>query len=255
MHIIEEEETREQLQKNKEMILLKSSNNTMDMIFRRVDYYLKKKITDDARNGSMDNYIAELIQYSNVYYEQLITNIGLSFKIDIISSIFSGNYLDDKMMTSYNERIIEIYFNKLNYVLSMPLVEMYSNFTDMSNEDRNLLFSCVKHFLNGLLKLTADIILSFIRSIYNGDIDIVDIDYYHEGWHKANLNASGSNYLDEVFNLIYSKVTDEPWSEQELEVHNFLYIVASVFNHYQLDPTGSLLINYFTKKGNGYGIL
>ena len=60
---------------------LSVNNFAIDRIFYKVDNTLRTKVISEANSVVVHKYIGELLYYQSSYYEQLLVNLGIEFKL------------------------------------------------------------------------------------------------------------------------------------------------------------------------------
>ena len=248
MNIEEKEQAYAELYKNNIKQVELASDPTMDQIFQKVMVKLKRDVLTEREDGALDRFLKDLVTYSDVYYSQILTNLGMEFKINLFNAIMSSGEL-----YTYNEAILDIWERKVAKVLSMPLMELYIGLTSHEEEKRLLMLS-IKIYIKGLLASIASSLTYLCKIIFNDDrITVDNALFYYESYFKEEIEIKLSLLVDEVIASIIKKDVhggEIPWTDDEANVSDFLSIIAVVFNNVNVDPIGVMIEQEIKRRKN-----
>lgn len=249
MNIEEKEQAYAELYKHSIKQVELATDPTMDQIFQKVMVKLKQDTLTERENGSLDRFLKDLVTYSDVYYSQILTNLGMEFKINVFNTIMSSGEL-----YTYNESILDIWERKVAKVLSMPLMELYMGLSS-SEEMRSLLMLSVKIYIKGLLASIASSLAYLCKIIFNDrELAVDDALFYYESYFKEEIEIKLSLLVDEIVATVIKKDVhgdDAPWTEDEVNVVDFLSIMAVVFHNINVDPIGVMIEQEMKRRKNG----
>lgn len=206
---------------------LVNSNPTMDSVFYKVDNALKNNIINDSKKEVINRYIGELLYYKADYYEQLLVNLGMEFKLRAYHLNKSDYNIVTPEINEMGETLIEEFSERCKFIMSRPLLEIYYSLTndepigdDYSHNDK--LMSVIKNFIKELLKM----IYYNVRGIVRAEVtpkerpskDALALVYY--GYYLEYQDFCINQILDVSFSCIRSE--DEPWTDDDREVYDFL---------------------------------
>lgn len=201
------------------------SNPTMDTVFYKVDSALKDKIMNDSKREVISKYIGELLYYKVDYYEQLLVNLGMEFKLRAYH-LCKSDY--NKISPEINElgyTLIEEFSERVKFIMSRPLLEIYYNLQNDESigddySESNKLMSVIKNFIYELLKMVFYNVKGMVNSEANGNPskDALSLMYY--GYYLEYQDFCVNQILDVSFSSIRGE--DEPWSDDDRGVYDFL---------------------------------
>ena len=201
------------------------SNPTMDTVFYKVDSALKDKIMNDSKKEVIAKYIGELLYYKVDYYEQLLVNLGMEFKLRAYH-LCKADY--NKISPEINElgyTLIEEFSERVKFIMSKPLLEIYYNLQNDESigddySESNKLMSVIKNFIYELLKMVFYNVKGMVNSEANGNPskDALSLMYY--GYYLEYQDFCINQILDMSFSTIRGQ--DEPWSDDDRGVYDFL---------------------------------
>ena len=201
------------------------SNPTMDTVFYKVDSALKDKIMNDSKKEVIAKYIGELLYYKVDYYEQLLVNLGMEFKLRAYH-LCKADY--NKISPEINElgyTLIEEFSERVKFIMSRPLLEIYYNLQNDESigddySESNKLMAVIKNFIYELLKMIFYNVKGIVNSEANGNPskDALSLMYY--GYYLEYQDFCINQILDMSFSTIRGQ--DEPWSDDDRGVYDFL---------------------------------
>lgn len=185
-------------------------SKSVDDLFYKVSRDLRK-ISEDRANDStaFDITISQLVQYDEYYYDQLLTNLGMDYKLKIFIT-YQKLGLNQDILTRIKART----FGKLKIIVSKPIMDVYfqkEDYGHLSKSDVNSLISRILTALEeGILGL-ADCISHLVRS----DNDDTEYDHFY-----ANYLISLEYLIETILNALYDK--DIPMSKIELIGYSYI---------------------------------
>lgn len=201
------------------------TNPTMDTVFYKVDSALKDKIMNDSKREVISKYIGELLYYKVDYYEQLLVNLGMEFKLRAYH-LCKVDY--NKISPEINDlgySLIEEFSERVKFIMSKPLLEIYYNLQNDESigddySESNKLMSVIKNFIYELLKMVFYNVKGMVNSEANGNPskDALSLMYY--GYYLEYQDFCINQILDMSFSTIRGQ--DEPWSDDDRGVYDFL---------------------------------
>ena len=205
---------------------LSNSNPIFDSIFYKVDDKLKNRILDQANKEYMNKYIGELLYYESTYYEQLIVNLGIEFKLRSYQLSYCDRLLKEKYLEDIigMKSLIEEFENRISFVLSRPLLDIYDGIyfgeKTLSN-NYPLYISLIKNYINELLKMMFGTIrdMVFRERVDNDTRDTLSFIYH--SYYLESQQFQMDLILDEVWNAVHVQ-DDSPWTEEEEAVYDFM---------------------------------
>lgn len=211
---------------NKAYQSLINSNPTMEMMFYKVNDDLTKNIINDSRKEVISNYIGELLYYKTDYYEQLLVNLGIEFKLRAYNLCKSDYNITSPEINEMGSSLISEFTERCKFIMSRPLIEIYYGLQndETISEDyshNNKLMSVIKNFIQELLKMLYYNVQGMVRAEITGNNpskDALSIMYY--GYYLEYQDFCVTQILDMSFNSIRS--LDEPWSDNDITVYEFL---------------------------------
>lgn len=136
---------------------LAEANPTMESLFYKVNDAIKDQIISDSKREVISTYIGELLYYKVDYYEQLLVNLGMEFKLRAYHLNKSDYNIKSPELNDTAISLINEFTERVKFVLSRPLLDIYYNLQneesigeDYSNS--NKLMSLIKNFISELLK-------------------------------------------------------------------------------------------------------
>ena len=225
----DKDEVRKELRKieiDKAYKSLVESNPTMDMMFYKVNNDLTKNIINDSRKEVISNYIGELLYYKTDYYEQLLVNLGIEFKLRAYNLCKADYNIVSPELNDMSYSLINEFTERCKFILSRPLIEIYYG---LQNDERiaddyshnNQLMSVIKNFIQELLKMLYINVQGMVRAEVTGNNpsrDALSIMYY--GYYLEYQDFCITQILDMSFSAIRS--SDEPWLDDDVTVYEFL---------------------------------
>ena len=220
---------------------LSVNNFAIDRIFYKVDNTLRTKVISEANSVVVHKYIGELLYYQSSYYEQLLVNLGIEFKLRCYTL-----HTQDRLLNVCNideaigqRLLIEEFHERIKFALATPLIDMYYNITygdeETTENARNMIMSISKNFINVLL---TTIFWNVREMVYRERITKETkntLSFIYHSFYLENLEYQMINNLDEVFSVIHNQ-DDGPWSEEEMNVYDFLLNLGYCFASPKTDP-------------------
>ena len=215
---------------------LSGNSLAMDRIFYKVDDTLRTKVLSEANSAVIQKYIGELLYYQSSYYEQLLVNLGMEFKLRCYALHSQDRLLNvcniDEVMGQ--RLLVDEFHERIKFAMATPLIELYYNTTygdeESTENARNMIISISKNFIVALLNT---IFWNVRELVYREKVNKEAKDtlsFIYHSFYLENLEFQMINNLDEVFSVIHTR-DDGPWSEEEVNVYDFLmnlgYCVAS----------------------------
>ena len=201
------------------------SNPTMDTVFYKVDTALKDKIISDSKREVISKYIGELLYYKVDYYEQLLVNLGMEFKLRAYHLCKSDYNKISPEINDLGYSLIEEFSERVKFIMSKPLLEIYYNLQNDESigddySESNKLMSVIKNFIYELLKMVFYNVKGMVNSEANGNPskDALSLMYY--GYYLEYQDFCVNQILDVSFSSIRGE--DEPWSNDDRGVYDFL---------------------------------
>ena len=201
------------------------SNPTMDTVFYKVDSALKDKIMNDSKREVISKYIGELMYYKVDYYEQLLVNLGMEFKLRAYHLCKSDYNKISPEINDLGYSLIEEFSERVKFIMSKPLLEIYYNLQNDESigddySESNKLMSVIKNFIYELLKMVFYNVKGMVNSEANGNPskDALSLMYY--GYYLEYQDFCINQILDMSFSTIRGQ--DEPWSDDDRGVYDFL---------------------------------
>lgn len=179
-------------------------SKSVDDLFYKVSRDLRK-ISEERANDSkvFDFTISQLVQYDEYYYDQLLTNLGMDYKLKIFIT-YQKLGLNQDILTRIEART----FGKLKTIVSKPIMDVYFQREDygfLNDIEVNSLISKILTALEeGILGL-ADCISHLIRS----DNDDTEYDHFY-----ANYLIALEYLIETILNALFDK--DIPMSKSDL---------------------------------------
>lgn len=204
---------------------LAEANPTMESLFYKVNDAIKDQIISDSKREVISTYIGELLYYKVDYYEQLLVNLGMEFKLRAYHLNKSDYNIKSPELNDSAISLINEFTERVKFVLSRPLLDIYYNLQneesigeDYSNS--NKLMSLIKNFISELLKMIYYNIRGMVRSenLDRPNKDALSIIYY--GYYLEYQDFCITQILDNLFSCI--RAYDEPWTDDDVTVHEFL---------------------------------
>ena len=205
---------------------LSKSNPIYDSIFYKIDNKLKHRILDQATKEYMNKYIGELLYYESTYYEQLIVNLGIEFKLrsyqlSYCDRLLKEKYLDDIVGMS---SLLEEFENRVSFVLSRPLLDIYDGIYFEEKTLTNnypLYISLIKNYINELLKMMFGTIRDMVFKD-RVDKDSKDtLSFIYHSYYLENQQFQMDLILDEIWTVVHTQ-DDSPWTREEEAVYDFM---------------------------------
>lgn len=212
-----------EIQRQQQAII--ESNPTMDTVFYKVDTALKDKIISDSKREVISKYIGELLYYKVDYYEQLLVNLGMEFKLRAYHLCKSDYNKISPEINDLGYTLIEEFSERVKFIMSKPLLEIYYNLQNDESigddySESNKLMSVIKNFIYELLKMVFYNVKGMVNSEANGNPskDALSLMYY--GYYLEYQDFCINQILDMSFSTIRGQ--DEPWSNDDRGVYDFL---------------------------------
>lgn len=238
--MLEKDTLRKELEeKNKEKLLndLRNMDDTYNNLFYKVDHKIRKEILEED-DKKVKEYIGELMYHQSEFYEQLLVNLGIEFKLRAYQ-LHKNDYALNRAESNSGETILKEFEQRVNFIMANPFLDLYYRLefgdeVDMDKDFSKLVMKVVQRYIKELLKM----VFYNVRGIVQRDIIHKDnkdtLSFIYHGYYLQYMDYTITQLLDEVFSVIRDK--DEPWSDEESNVYDLLLNLGYCFCSPKSDP-------------------
>ena len=238
--MLEKDTLRKELEeKTSERLLndLRNMDDTYNNLFYKVDHKIRKEILEED-DKKVKEYIGELMYHQSEFYEQLLVNLGIEFKLRAYQ-LHKNDYALNNAESNTGETILKEFEQRVNFIMANPFLDLYYRleFGDEVDKDidlSKLVMKVVQRYIKELLKMVFYNVRGMIQRdvIYKDNKDTLSFVYH--GYYLQYMDYTITQLLDEVFSVI--RDNDEPWNEEESNVYDLLLNLGYCFCSPKSDP-------------------
>lgn len=239
--MLEKDILRKELEeKNKEKLLndLRNMDDTYNNLFYKVDHKIRKEILEED-DKKVKEYIGELMYHQSEFYEQLLVNLGIEFKLRAYQ-LHKNDYALNRAESNSGETILKEFEQRVNFIMANPFLDLYyrlefgDELEDENKEFSKLVMKVVQRYIKELLKMVFFNVRGMVQRdvVYKDNKDTLSFVYH--GYYLQYMDYTITQLLDEVFSVIRDK--DEPWSDEESNVYDLLLNLGYCFCSPKSDP-------------------
>ena len=240
--MLEKDTLRKELEeKNKEKLLndLRNMDDTYNNLFYKVDHKIRKEILEED-DKKVKEYIGELMYHQSEFYEQLLVNLGIEFKLRAYQ-IHKNDYALNRAESNNGETILKEFEQRVNFIMANPFLDLYyrlefgDELEDENREFSKLVMKVVQRYIKELLKMVFFNVRGMVQRdiIYKDNRDTLSFVYH--GYYLQYMDYTITQLLDELFFVII-RDKDEPWSDEESNVYDLLLNLGYCFCSPKSDP-------------------
>ena len=230
--MLEKDTLRKELdEKNKEKLLndLRNMDDT---------YNIRKEILEED-DKKVKEYIGELMYHQSEFYEQLLVNLGIEFKLRAYQ-IHKNDYALNRAESNNGETILKEFEQRVNFIMANPFLDLYYRLefgdeVDMDKDFSKLVMKVVQRYIKELLKMVFFNVRGMVQRdiIYKDNRDTLSFVYH--GYYLQYMDYTINQLLDELFFVII-RDKDEPWNEEEINIYDLLLNLGYCFCSPKSDP-------------------
>lgn len=238
--MLEKDTLRKELEeKTSERLLndLKNMDNTYNNLFYKVDHKIRKEILEED-DKKVKEYIGELMYHQSEFYEQLLVNLGIEFKLRAYQ-LHKNDYALNNAESNDGETILKEFEQRVNFIMANPFLDLYYRleFGDKAETDvdfSKLVMKVVQRYIKELLKMVFYNVRGMVQRdvIYKDNKDTLSFVYH--GYYLQYMDYTITQLLDEVFSVIRNN--DEPWNDEESNIYDLLLNLGYCFCSPKSDP-------------------
>lgn len=239
--MLEKDTLRKKLdEKNKEKLLndLRNMDDTYNNLFYKVDHKIRKEILEED-DKKVKEYIGELMYHQSEFYEQLLVNLGIEFKLRAYQ-IHKNDYALNRAESNSGETILKEFEQRVNFIMANPFLDLYYRLefgdeVDMDKDFSKLVMKVVQRYIKELLKMVFYNVRGMVQRdiIYKDNRDTLSFVYH--GYYLQYMDYTITQLLDELFFVII-RDKDEPWNEEEINIYDLLLNLGYCFCSPKSDP-------------------
>ena len=220
--------------------LIAEASNTAysaEHIFQKLNFAIQNKITNDLKPEIVNKYVGELMYYQTVYYEQLLVNLGMEFKLRIYQ-LYKMNHLDVIKNT------IHEFTERCKFLLSIPILDLYYNdiyMADPNDDQRHLMISVIKNFIPELFEcISSTVNMLILNETQTSSLN--NLNYMYHAYYLPILEGNIYQLIDNVRAMYFGD--DRPMSDADDDVLAMLENIGYTIGSPKMDP----LISFYTSK-------
>ena len=215
---------------------LKNMDDTFNNLFYKVNRKISKEILEEDDSKAKE-YVGELLYHQSEFYEQLLVNLGIEFKLRAYQ-LHKNDYSIINSETDIGNTILNEFEQRVSFVMSNPFLDLYYRLEYGEEDSREgfskLVMKVVKRYIKEILKMVFYDVRGMVRR------EMVDKDnrdtlaFVYHGYYLQHMDSSIINILEDVFEAI--KEHDQPYTEEEENIYDLLSNLAYCLCSPKSDP-------------------
>ena len=217
---------------------LRNMDDTFNNLFYKVNRKISKEILEEDDIKAKE-YVGELLYHQSEFYEQLLVNLGIEFKLRAYQ-LHKNDYSIGKSETDIGNTILNEFEQRVSFVMSNPFLDLYYRLEYGEEEDSSregfskLVMKVVKRYIKEILKMVFYDVRGMVRR------EMVDKDnrdtlaFVYHGYYLQYMDSAIIDILEEVFEAIKEK--DQPYTEEEENIYDLLSNLAYCLCSPKSDP-------------------